>query len=1643
MIGAKGTVQLPRSSRSLALLGLALAVIPGCGDSPTDPPPVAATIVVSPSSAMLDAFGDTTRFTARALDQYGQEMVGAAVTYESSDEAVVTVDGAGLVTAVGNGSATVTAASGAVVGSATVTVEQMVAEVRVSPDSVTLVAVGDTVRLAAEALDSNGHGVAGAAFDWSSEDSVAAVDDAGLVTAVANGSVIVTAASGAAVDSTAVTVEQRVVEVRLSPDSVTLRAIGDTVRLAAEALDSNGHGVATAEFEWSSADSVAVVDDYGLVTAVANGGATVTAASGATADSTAVTVQQTVAEVVVSPASVTLVAIGDTVRLVAEALDSNGHGVAPPQLEWSSDNSVATVDAAGLVTANANGSATVTAATGSAQGSAAVTVEQKVAEVRVTPDSVTFLAIGRTLRLTTEALDSNGHPVAKARLDYRSSKEAVATVSSRGLVTAVEDGNARVTATSGAAVASTRVAVRAGYARDRAILVKFYESTGGADWSNNHNWLSDAPFDDWYGIEADSLGRVLRIVLVQNGLTGFLPRELGGLEKLQRLSLAGALFYAVGCSRGPPPLGGVERNTTGRLAGDHAETGYARSWSMHNAEGWTYGEDELFDPPIDTASVIFNRSPGRLNRLRGRIPPELGELANLEHLSLEANQLSGPLPPELGGLSSLRFLNFGLNQLSGSLPPELGNLAKLEVFGLAENELSGPLPGELWELTNLQELNLYDNEFTGTLPAALGNLVKLRSLTLTCNALTGALPPEIGNLAELRRMSLFGNLLSGEIPTSIARLSELEEVNFAANYYMTGPIPPGIGQLTNLAKLTFDNNRFSGPIPAELGQLTDVGIINLSHNRLTGEIPVELGDLAKLGFLALSENELTGPIPSELGELAELNHLSMGHNRLSGPIPPELGRLRQLRWLSVHENRLTGPVPPELGDLSTLRTLWISGNRGLSGPLPHDLVRAPVRSFFWDGTGLCAPRDRVFQAWLAGMSNRALRPNCRLISRKVFTALYEATGGSNWARSANWLTDAPVSSWFGVTVEDSLITELDLSDNELAGTLPMEVGDFVDLKRLDLGGNRLTDGLPVDLGALSDLETLDLSRNRFSGPVPRELASLGAIRRLDLSGNLLEGALPGSLTQMGSLRNFNWRQSGACAPEAGWFQTWLATIPTRAGPTCDTPLVLSVPVTYLTQATQDLDGKVPLVAGRPALLRVLAIADRANDYRPGARVSVKSAGEVIHAVDLQLGSSRGVPEQMDFGRLDQSYNVRIPETALRPGVEITVDIDPDSVMPRAGFDEVRVPLDVREMPPLELTIVPVVAESGAGGNVLDWVRSADDPAIEFMRAVLPVGDLDLTVREPFTIAQLPVARDVNDWRDLLQDIDLLRTAERGSGYWYAVVQREGDAGVAGVAYIGRRASAGIPDAEVFAHEVGHNMSLRHAPCGRPAQLDRGYPYRDGTIGVYGYDPRADTLVDPSTPDLMSYCHPRWISDFNFNKALEYRLEVETTAAAQTVPDLLKGSRLLLWGGVDTEGRLRLDPAFALDAPAKLPTGSGPYRVEGFAPDGTSAFAIDFAMEEASEGGGGFHHLIPFEEERLASLERIVLSGPEGSVELGRETLAPPIAIVIDRDSGRIRSILRGEAAENAVGMAAARAPGGLPARERVLVSYGLPVPPAR
>jgi len=310
---------------------LLLALAAGCdaGTVAVEPdPPRPETVTVGPLTATLSAIGDTIKLIAHVTDQYGQAMAGVPVAWSVDSPGVVAVDSTGLAIARSNGSAVVTATADSVSGSATVTVAQTVAVVEIAPGAATLTAIGDTLRLTAAASDANGHAVAGVPVAWSVETpGVLAVDSTGLATARSSGMGVVTATAGGVSGSATVTVAQTVAVVEIALGAATLTAIGDTIRLAAAAIDANGHAVAGVPAAWfSDAPEVALVDSTGLLTARSNGTVAVTATAGGVSGSTTVTVEQAVAAVVLDRDSMTLGALnfGDGGELWARLTDANG-----------------------------------------------------------------------------------------------------------------------------------------------------------------------------------------------------------------------------------------------------------------------------------------------------------------------------------------------------------------------------------------------------------------------------------------------------------------------------------------------------------------------------------------------------------------------------------------------------------------------------------------------------------------------------------------------------------------------------------------------------------------------------------------------------------------------------------------------------------------------------------------------------------------------------------------------------------------------------------------------------------------------------------------------------------------------------------------------------------------------------------------------------------------------------------------------------------------------------------------------------------------------------------------------------------------------------------------------------------------------
>ena len=1003
------------------------------------------------------------------------------------------------------------------------------------------------------------------------------------------------------------------------------------------------------------------------------------------------------------------------------------------------------------------------------------------------------------------------------------------------------------------------------------------------------------------------------------------------------------------------------------------------------------------------------------NNLRGTIPHQLGGLSHLKTLNLASNAaLFGPLPV---GLTRLSLDSLALDGTQLCAPPQAefqvwlnGISARNEVARCADTRVDFYALMELYNGTNgsnwttatnwvsteplgewhgvttdaggrVIRLDLTGNQLRGVIPRHMGQLANLTSLRLDENQLAGGIPPELGQLTNLKELNLRRNRLTGPIPPELGLLTNLKELNLRRNR-LTGPIPPELGLLTNLQNLILGSNKLAGEIPPELGQLTNLTELELGPNELVGPIPAELARHNNLKRLDLFGNDLTGVIPAILGQLTNLTELSLNGNNLTGSIPPELGQLERLKWLDLRSNQLEGRILPIIGRLTNLEGLLLGANR-LAGPIPAELGQVNNLSMLSlygnDLTGVIPPI-------LGQLTN---------------------------------------------------LTELSLGENQLTGGIPPELGQLNNLVWLGLGVNKLSGGIPPELGQLNNLAWLDLSVNQLSGGIPPELGRLSSLKTLNLARNgAMSGSLPHTFTGL-RLETLLLKGTLLCVPMEAEFQAWLGGIPQSRVPNCTRTDVSSV---YLTQATQSLEFPVPLVAGEPALLRVFVTAAREVDATiPPVRATFYLNDAEVHSVEIE-GQATDIPWQVNEGSLLNSANALVPGSAVMPGLEMVVEIDPNQTLdPALGIGvrlppTGRTPLDVRYMRPFDLTLVPFLWSVNPDSTVLNETEdlSSESDLFRLTRDILPVGDFRVTVHEPVLTSVDPTG---DHDESLFPETEVIYAMEGAQGYYMGIFREMGQNGLLGVAKLSENVSLSVLDENVIAHELGHNLSLLHAPgCGAGGP-DPDFPTEDGSIGTWGYDFLKQSLVIPETWDLMSYCRPQWISEFSFSRAMRHRLQGRVGLKAAAYSHSTKG--LLLWGGVNGDNELFLEPAFVVSAPPSLPRKDGPYRLMGEAEDGSAVFDVAFGMAEIACGGtrGAFAFILPVQPDWSARLARVTLSGPEGDSILDDDE-GPAAALLLDRATGNVRGILR-DWAEPAAKRAAASL--GLPEPElEVLVSRGIP-----
>ncbi|MBO4625420.1 MAG: Ig-like domain-containing protein [Bacteroidales bacterium] len=387
------------------------------------------------SSTITLEEGKSTTLTATVLPADADDKT---VTWTSSDASVATVSG-GKVTAVKEGSATITAKAGDKTATCAVTVmKQVIAVTGITLNKTSLeLNKGQSETLSAMVTPDN---ATDKTVNWtSSQPEVATVDANGKITAVSAGSAVIKAKAGEKEATCAVTVKVPVETVTLDKTTLTLEE-GKEVTLTATVTPADA---SDPKVTWSSsASDIATVDANGKVKAVKEGKATITATAGGKSATCAVTVTK-------APVPATSVTLNkSTLELYEGKTETLTATVAPAnttdELTWSSDKTaVATVDNTGKVTAVAEGTAVITAKAGDKSATCTVTVKKVVAVTSLTLNKTTLeLEKGASETLTVTVTPENA---TDKSVTWSTDKADVATVDNTGKVTAVGGGSATIT----------------------------------------------------------------------------------------------------------------------------------------------------------------------------------------------------------------------------------------------------------------------------------------------------------------------------------------------------------------------------------------------------------------------------------------------------------------------------------------------------------------------------------------------------------------------------------------------------------------------------------------------------------------------------------------------------------------------------------------------------------------------------------------------------------------------------------------------------------------------------------------------------------------------------------------------------------------------------------------------------------------------------------------------------------------------------------------------------------------------------------------------------------------------------------------------------------------------------------------------
>ncbi|KAG7977994.1 hypothetical protein I3843_05G060900 [Carya illinoinensis] len=427
--------------------------------------------------------------------------------------------------------------------------------------------------------------------------------------------------------------------------------------------------------------------------------------------------------------------------------------------------------------------------------------------------------------------------------------------------------------------------------------------------------------------------------------------------------------------------------------------------------------------------------------------------SNLNLLDLSNNKLEveteSPSWVPTFQLGSLYLANCSLNKKNGHIVPTfISTQYLLYLLDLSDNSLEGNIPCQLLFSMNITNLYLSGNKIDGSfLDCSTNGTSPLKSLDISDNRIKGSLPKNIGYLLpSLNLIDMSSNALEGNIPWSFGKIPQ--------SLTRTG---------TQLMVLDLSNNKLQGPMLPKDANMTMLRTLHLSSNNFEGVISPTILNSPDLALLDVRDNDLSGNIPEWLYDHSHLATLILSGNRFEGLLPRRLCRMKTLQVFDVSYNRLSGGIPSCLNNIT-----------------------------FWNKSSLSVAY------WKSYITKLILQHPNIFIEEDVQSIIA--------AEALPLFIKHRFYTFQGNPLY--MMTSIDLSSNQLTGSIPSEIGELSQLLFLNLSDNSLTGSIPISFQNLRSMESLDLSHNKLRGKIPSELVGLTSLSIFSVAYNYLSRRIP-------------------------------------------------------------------------------------------------------------------------------------------------------------------------------------------------------------------------------------------------------------------------------------------------------------------------------------------------------------------------------------------------------------------------------------------------------------------------------------------------------------------------------------------------------